>query len=183
MDPTCATGCLDEELILPDFLQDDCVPEVNFGEISEIFLGIPGNYFTSVTAGAEWTARLAATGATKLIRVLVRGDRPRSTAAEPLTLSGGRKKSVPRDFVINFSIDDVNPTNHEAIRQIQCGGNFQAWYRTLDGKYVFGGNKGVKAFIDADLVIPRSSSEAMSYDGVLSWKGQFMEEMNIYPLA
>jgi len=182
MDPTCATGCLDEELVLPDFLQDDCVPEVNFGQISEIFLGIPGNYFTTGNL-AEWTARLAATDATRLIRLLVIGDRPRSTAAAPLELSGGRKKSVPRDFTINASIDDVNPTNHAAIRQIQCGGNFQLWYKTLDGKYYFGGLQGMRAFIDGDMVIPREKAGAITYELTVTWSGQFMEEMTAYPLV
>jgi len=183
MDPTCALGCADEEAVLPLFIQDECVPAVEFGEISEIFLGIPGNPFVTGDL-AEWTARLGATDNTKIIRVLVIGDRPRSTAAAPLVLSGGRKVTVPRDFTVNFSIDDVSVANHEAVRQIQCGGNYTAWYRTSESKNYFGGLSGIpKAFIDADLVIPREKAGIMTYEGTITWNARFMEEMLPFPLA
>lgn len=183
MDPTCPSGCAEEVEVLPGFVFDECVPEINFGQISEIYLGIPGNPFTAITSLSEWTARLASVTATRIIKLIVTGDRPRSNAAAPLELSGNRKKAVPRDFTLNFTIDETSQVNHDAVRQLQCGGNFIYWYRTLENKYVYGGNTGIKGFIDADMVIPREKNGMIVYEGTITSTGTFMEERTLFPIA
>jgi len=181
-DPTCAIGCADEDLILPNFEQDDCTVAAVFGQISELFLAIPGHPLVTGDL-AELTTRFAAADATQIVRVLVRGDRPRSTAAAPLLRSNGRRIAVPGEKSLNITIDDVTPANHEAVRQIQCGGNFLMWYKTYEGKFYFGGLGGIKAFIDIDMVIPGETTDSMTYQGTATWTAKFMEEMLLYPLA
>ena len=100
-----------------------------------------------------------------------------------MELSGGRKYTVPTPRSINFTIDDVNAANHEAIRQIQCGGNFLAWYRLYDSPVAFGGTSGIKGYIDADMVIPREKAGQMTYEGTMSWTSRFSEEMFMHPMA
>lgn len=181
MNPNCSTGCADVLLALPEVLFDDCSPEVNAGEVETIYLGLRGQGFTNWTSPAEWASRLAATDNTKIIALTVIGDKPKPTA-NTKDISGGRKISLPKAHTLPFIIDETNATNHEFVRQLECGGNFQAWYATSGG-LAFGGNDGIKAFAEADMVIPRARGENMVYDGSLSWEAKYTEERIVSPIV
>jgi hypothetical protein len=181
MNPVCSTGCADTVNGLPTFKHDLCAPEVNVGEIENIYIGLRGEPFTDVESATEWTTRLASTTSTKLVKMVVMGDKPKP-ASNVKEISGNRKIQLPKDHVVNFTIDETNAENHEAIRQLQCGGNFNAWYETSGG-LLFGGNEGLEVFIEADMVIPRSRGENLVYEGSMAWKANFLEERVVSPIA
>lgn len=181
LEPVCPTGCADALANLPDVLFDECNPEVNAGEIETIYLAKRGQGFTAVSSAPEWGTRLAATDNTKIIALTVIGDKPKP-ADNIKEISGGRKISLPKDHTLPFLIDETNATNHEMVRTLECGGNFQAWYATSGG-LLFGGNDGIPAFIEAGMVIPRARGENMTYEGSLSWKAKYTEERIVSPIA
>lgn len=181
MNPTCSTGCSDTVNGLPAFVHDLCSPEVNVGEVEAIYIGVRGEIFEDWEDATEWTTRLASTTNTKLVKMLVMGDKPKP-AANTKEISAGRKVSLPKDHSINFVIDETSAANHEAVRKLQCGGNFQAWYETSGG-LAFGGNEGLEVFIEADMVIPRGRGENLVYEGSMTWKANFLEERIVSPIS
>jgi hypothetical protein len=181
MNPTCATGCDNALDQLPDWQFSDCAPEVNAGEIEKIYMGIPGNPFTNWATATEWNTRLGSTTATKLVVLTVSGEKPRPTPNSK-DISGGRKVQLDSDHVLNFTIDETGPGNHEAIRQLECGGTFLFWYETSGG-LMFGGNQGILASISAGMVIPKSRKDALTYEGSITWSAKFTEERVVSPIA
>lgn len=181
MTPTCATGCEDALATLPGFAFSECAPEINAGEIEKIYLGIPGNPFTNWALATEWNARLISTTATKITAVTVIGDKPKPTVnSQPI--SGGRTVKLESDHVLNFLIDESSAANHEAVRQLECGGQFLAWYVTSGG-LLFGGNAGIGVSIEAGMVIPNTRADKITYQGSMTWKAKFTEERIISPIA
>jgi hypothetical protein len=181
MNPTCATGCDNALDQLPDWSFSECAPEVNAGEIEKIYMGIPGNVFTDWKLATEWNTRLTSTTATKLVVLTVLGEKPRPTQNSK-DISGGRKVQLDSDHVLNFTIDETNAANHEAVRQLECGGQFLFWYETSGG-LMFGGNDGIQASIAAGMVIPLSRKDSLTYQGSISWSAKFTEERIVSPIA
>jgi hypothetical protein len=181
MEPTCATGCADALAVMPAVKFDDSCPEVNQGEITAIYLALRGNPFANWEQAAEWTTRLAAVDNTKIVKLTVIGDKPKP-AANQLEISNGRKVTLAKDHVVNFTIDETNAINHEAIRTLQCGGNFDAWYETSGG-LLFGGNAGLPASAECDMTIPREKGGLIVYEGTLTWKAKYTEERTVSPIA
>jgi hypothetical protein len=181
MNPVCATGCDNALESLPAWNFSECAPEVNAGEIESIFMGVPGNAFTDWKSAAEWNARLTSLTATKLVRLTVSGEKPKPTGNSK-DISGGRKIQLDSDHVLNFTIDETSEANHDAIRQLECGGQFLFWYETSGG-LMFGGNDGILASISAGMVIPKSRKDALTYEGSLTWSAKFTEERIVSPIA
>lgn len=181
MEPVCATGCADALAVMPAVKFDDSCPEVNQGEITAIYLALRGNGFTDWKLATEWTTKLAAIDNTKIIKLTVIGDKPKP-AANQLDISNGRKVTLPKDHVVNFTIDETNKENHEAIRTLQCGGNFDAWYETSGG-LMFGGNEGLPVSLEADMSIPRERGGLMVYEGTMTWKAKYTEERIVSPIS
>ena len=182
--PVCPTGCTSSLDLLGSFLFNECAPKINSGEIRHIYLGIPGNHFTDWTLGTEWAARLADTNVTaaKIIRWTVLGDKPKpgGTLKE---ISGGRKILLVKEHVINATVDETSPENHEGFRKLECGGiTVPIWYETAGGK-LFGGNAGITVSIDPGMVIPRGFGDNIVWELALSWKARFTEEMITSPIA
>jgi hypothetical protein len=181
MNPTCATGCEDALETLPGYVFSECAPEVNAGEIEKIYLGIPGNPFTAWTSAAEWNSRLTSNTATKIVALTVIAEKPRPTVNSK-DISGGRKVKLDSDHVINFTIDESSQANHDAQRQLDCGGVFLMWYATSGG-LLFGGNAGIEVSIEAGMVIPLSRNDTLTYQGSITWKAKFTEERIVSPIA
>ena len=107
INPVCPTGCAS---ILPDVSFDLCNPNVSWGEIQRIFVGMAdatpfaGGAWTDLSL---WTAALAlATNQTDAIRQLyVSADLPAATADETV-ISLGRKIYSPATHVINVDVYD-----------------------------------------------------------------------------
>lgn len=181
--PVCPTGCQTALNNLPTFSFCEGEPEVNAGEIETIYMAVRGQGFTDWTSATEWTTRLAAaSGAvTKIIALTVLGDKPKPTATTK-DISGGRKIKTDADHIVNFDIDETNALNHEAIRTLECGGNFTFWYATSGG-LMFGGNDGIDASIEAGMIIPRGRGDNMTFSGSISWKSKFTEARIVSPIA
>lgn len=185
--PVCPVGCSTVTNTLPKFTFCDGNPETNQGEISILYFGQRGQPFTDVTDAAEWTTRLGlADGAPKKIyAVTVLADKPKPTSTTK-DISGGRTVKSEQTHVINYSIDETNIDNHEAIRLLECGGQFDGWYQTSGG-LGFGApedaNEGIKLSVEASMLIPRSRTDLITYDGTATWKHKFTESRFVHPLA
>lgn len=182
--PVCPTGCTTALDALPVFDFSDCAPKINGAEVRFIYIGLPGNPFTDVKSGTEWAARLATTNtsATKIVRMTVIGDKPKPTGASK-EISGGRKITLIKDHVLNATVDETGPANHEAFRKMECGGvTLPIWYATASGQ-MLGGNSGILVSIDAGMVISRAVGDSIVWDLAFSWKARFTEEMTISPIA
>jgi len=178
--PTCPTDC---DSVLPDVEFDECNPETNDGQIYKLYITNLGNPFVDVTNLAEWNSRLAQTGgAADSIRTLhVIGSKPVPTSEEK-EISLGRKINSKKTHIVNFSIDETNQTNHDMLRQMECGANFLFWYETSGG-LLFGGNDGIEGSFILDMEIPESETEFLVYTGKAEWKAKFTEERTLSPLA
>ena len=171
--PVCSDDCGDN---LPAVAFDDCNPEINDAEIEEIFFTNKDQPLVDWTSAAEWDGRIdnTAPNPDSILRLCVVGDKPEPTRTER-EISKGRKISGKKDHVVNFEIDETNETNHEFLRQLECGAQLKMWYKTSSG-LLFGGNEGIDASVFLDMSIPRSRNEIITYIGKADWKAKFTEE-------
>ncbi|WP_343320177.1 hypothetical protein [Sphingobacterium multivorum] len=178
----CPSDC--EEATLPAFAFDTCAPEVNESQISELYFA-PGNAspFTDVSSATEWATRLGNTpSAGKDIRVLTgMGSKPKPTATT-VAISGRRKKVTNRVHTLTFKVDETNQANHDALRALQCGGQYTIWYATSGG-LLYGGNSGVKkVFIDAGDVHEEGDDAIITHEYTCEWNNLHSPERVVSPL-
>ena len=175
----CPTDCLDW---LPAVLFNDCDPDVDFGEISKIYLTGPGNGLVDWTDAAEWALRLDNTtenDPTRIRTLVVKGDQPAAESTEH-EISDCRTFWGKKKFTINFDIDETNIVNHDFMRQIECGGQFTMWYAV--GKYMQGGTEGIEASVSINQVLPRGCTEIDLLSGIVKWQNKFHPEKILNPL-
>lgn len=187
---TCPTDCSTD---LPVVSFDDCNPEARLSEITKIYIArTDAVAFTDVEDPTEWAKRLSmtatppagepATPVKDLIRPLtVIGDRPAPTPVS-VDISNGRTKQLRKDFVINFTIDEITPENLEFQRNSECTMKVKFWYE-IAGGLLFGGNEGIEATLNSDLVLDRGTEAIVAINGTLTWKGKFTEEAVESPLS
>jgi len=172
---TCPADCTDA---LPAVLFSDCSPEVNLSEIVAIFLSKGSSTpFTDWKVASEWTQRMGtpANADDKIIALSVIGDKP-VPGKQEIAISNFRKKTLPKDHSINFEIDESNDTNHDFVRNMECGGSFRVWYATASG-HLFGGNQGItKSTINIDMSLERGENSVQKYPGTITWKSKHTEE-------
>lgn len=176
--PTCSNGC---EEALPVFKFDDCQPEVYFSEIQRIFIGkksIPA--FTNWKAAGEWLTRMASTGDDRIVVLTVIGDKP-AGASVVKDISNGRKVTIGKDHTLNWTIDDVSDENYEAMRAMECGGQYKFWWETQGGK-MYGGNEGVEGRTDVNNVQGRGRDEIETIVGSFTWRSKFHPERADSPI-
>lgn len=176
--PTCSNGCEED---LPVFKFDDCQPEVYFSEIQRIFIGkksIPP--FTNWKAAGEWITRMASTGDDRIVVLTVIGDKP-AGASVIKDISNGRKVTIGKDHTLNWTIDDVSDENYEAMRTMECGGQYKFWWETQGGK-MYGGNSGVEARTDVNNVQGRGRDEIETIIGSFTWRSKFHPERADSPI-
>lgn len=181
---------------LPVVAFDKCNPNVVASEITKLYVAKPtAADFTALGLAdpLEWGKRISETavvpGAPEnttpvgdLIRPLsVIGDRP-APATVFKDLSNQRKKILRKDFVINFTIDEISPENLEMQRKSECGMLVKFWY-AIQGGLLFGGITGIEAELVMDLVLARGTEEVVAINGTLSWKGKHTEESITNPIA
>ena len=178
--PNCPTDCAST---LPVVEFDECAPETNDGQIYKLYITNLGNPLTDVTDLLEWQARLDNAGvAGDAIRTLhVIGSKPIPTSEER-EISLGRKVVSKKTHIVDFKIDETNQINHDALRQMECGGQFLMWYETSGG-LMFGGNDGIQVSITLDMEIPEAETEFITLTGKAEWKAKFTEERSLSPLA
>lgn len=185
--PLCPTGCNSN---LPGFDFSNCDPEINNGEIAKIYFTTPGNPLSDWANELEWDSRLDNTAAgAGMIRVLtVIGELP-AVGDNVKDISGGRKQEGVKSFVLNFTVDETNINNYNALRAMECNnGGHIVWFETRDG-LLFGSNYGVGlnskvvAKIKLKLVIPLAYSDIMNFPGTITWESKFSPERITSPIT
>lgn len=172
--PTCTDGCTAKA---PAFSFNDCDPNTNRGQIDRIYIMAAGGAdMADWTQLAVWTARMAldptvTVDAIQYMNVI--GEKPEATS-DVKEISRVRKVVLDKTHTINFDVDETNEDNYDALRQIECGGNFKIWYQA--GKYLYGGNDGILAFIQENDMIPRERKELNVFKGVATWEAEFHPE-------
>lgn len=174
--PTCGA----EELPQVDF--DFCNPETGLSEIRRIFIGrISGGGFEDWTNPVEWAQRISEDSmcADAIRAMYVIGDKPIPASLRAL-ISMDRKKTISKEHTVNATIDEVNDTNHAFVTEMK-GKYYRLWYETAGG-YMFGGNDGIIASIDADMVLARGLGEIMVYLLTATWKNLRTEDRIASPI-
>lgn len=174
-DPICLPGCDPE---IPQFVFDDCAPEVNLSEINEIFIAkANAEPFEDWEDLSEWTTRLAPStepaAPADITRLVVTGDKP-LPEDNVLAISNGRDYAAESTHTINFDIDETGNDNYDAMRQFRCVTQLRVWYGTRGGK-IYGGNEGIKASIRFADVLQRGD-EIERFTGTITWKNKFDPE-------
>ncbi len=179
--PTCPSNC---DFTLPVVSFDQCAPTVVYSEIRRIFIAKKAAApFSNWLSATEWVARMSQTSITgnDYIRPLtVIGDKPAPTDVVK-DISNGRKITIGKDHVLNYTIDDMTQANYEFMRGLECGGEFRVWYET-EGGIMFGGNEGIVVRVSANDVLPRGREEIETIVGVLTWRSKFSPERGISPI-
>lgn len=179
--PSCPSNC---STSVPAVNFNNCAPEINNGNIQWIYFTNVGYALTDYADATEWTARRDQTNtAANAIRTLrVNGDFPVPGKNEK-EISGGRIIQGPKDFSINFDVDETNIENYQALRALECEtGDKLFWFETRDG-LLFGDNSGIKASILWDMLIPRAYGDIILYPGLIKWKSQFHPARTTSPIT
>lgn len=171
-------------LVLPVADANFCDPDINYGQISRIFLSTtPMIDWTDL---AEWTDRLDNTTATPLVDYTryfnVIGDKPAPEKTE-VKISRGRTVFGNKTHTINFAIDETPDQNYAFMQFLEenAGSNVRLWYEA--GKYLYGGNEGICSSIDMDEIIPESDTEIVKIVGVAKWTNATHPERILNPMA
>ena len=170
VNPTCQDGC---QVIPPIWSFNDCDPDVNYGQIDRIYIASLGmNDLIDWTSLAEWTGHLDNTTLDlQKIRFLnVIGMKP-PAEGDLKDISRNRKITADKTHTITFRVDETDATNYDALRQIECNGNFKVWYQA--GKYLYGDNSGITAYVSLNDDIPEDKKELNVFQGVITWDAQF----------
>lgn len=176
---TCPTDC---ENYVPPVEFSFCDPNVEFGEIERIYITGLGNGLADWTDAAEWATRLDNTTEDDdtVIRTLyVAGDQPPAEANER-EISLCRMVYSEKDFTINFDIDEVNITNNDFMRLLECGGQFTMWYATPE--YMYGGTDGITVRFNINNNITRGCNEINLISGTAKWQAKHHPEKIANPL-
>jgi hypothetical protein len=167
---------------LPAVEFDNCDPSVDFSEISQIYLTGVGEGLVDWTNPTEWAGRLdddTLNDETLIRTLIVKGDQPPAESTEH-EISNCRTIWGEKKFTINFDIDETNITNHDFMRQIECGGQFTMWYAA--GDYMYGGTSGVDVSVSLNQNITRGCTEMNLLTGSIKWQNKFHPEKIVNPL-
>jgi hypothetical protein len=177
----CVESCDDFELPTLEF--DNCNPQIFESQIKNIYVTKPGLALNDWTDAAEWAARLSNSSidANAIREFTVIGSLPLPDKTEKV-ISGERTVFVNKKRTLNFTIDELNDTNYEACRQMQCIKKAKVWFATVDG-HLFGGNDGIDADLELDLELADGSGELEVVKGTLKWDSKYMPERITSPIA
>ena len=179
--PTCPADCTGA---LPPVDFDVCAPQLNYGEISHIYVATPeAADFANVELLGEWTTRVSedSVDADAIRELVVIGELPEPEQAG-LQISGDRTVVGQKAFTINFEIDETNDINYNWLLTHECNIASKVWFRTSGG-LLYGGNAGIEASIRVQQIIPRERTELIKFVGTVKWKSQFNPLRSIYPMA
>ena len=169
---------------VPEFEMDDCNPDIDEGQISQLFIAKnDAADFVDWTALSEWTTRKSNVSpdddAIRYINII--GDLPAPETNE-VEISKKRKIVINRGWVLNFRTEETSVANYNAMRTIQCGSYYKIWFES--GKYLYGDNSGIaNSFINWSEVIPEDYNEFKTIQGTVSWDSKIQTAKCISPLT
>lgn len=177
--PLCPTGCTGTPPTVDFSL---CNPEINNGQIAHIFMTTIGNPLTNAANVLEWDTRLDndAAGASKIRALTVIGGKPAPASTEK-EISLGRKVTGVKAFTLNFKVDETNQINYDAMRTMECNGNFLFWYQTRDG-LLYGGNSGIEGKFLVNEEIPDAYTDLITLTGTITWESKYHPERQVSPI-
>lgn len=172
---------------LPPTRASLCDYDINYGEISVLFITLFGDGLTDWTDEEEWDDRVDNTTAQvaqdpALIRALFGigglGDPERAT----LKISRQRTAYGTPKFSFVFRIDDTGTANWAWMRAIPAAGQtFTGWFGTETS--LFGGNNGVKMTLSPVPGIPESIDEAITINVTVAFEGSIPEKIAMPAMA
>lgn len=179
IDPICPVDC---SASFPEVEFSLCAPTTYTAQLNYLYFTNVGYSLADVTDVVEWSARLSNSSALPdAIRTLfIIGSKPKPESTK-VKISLGREIIGKKKHTVNFKIDEVNATNHEMVRQIECGGQFVFWYATT--QLLWGDNSGIIASIDIDEIITDDSGQIITLDGSVTWESKFTPRRVANPIA
>lgn len=178
-EPNCVTDCAGSMPIV-EFTK--CAPKTYTAQINYLYWTNVGQSMVDWTSPVEWAARLSnsSTNPQAIRTLFVIGSKPKPEA-QKIKISLGREIIGKKKHTVAFKIDELNQTNHDMVRQIECGGQFLVWYGTT--QLLWGGNSGIEASIDIDEIITDDSGTVITIEGTMSWEARFTPERIENPIA
>jgi len=175
----CPTGCQNE---VPPISMDECNPEVDFCEIDKVYLCAINNPLSDWTDASEWATRIDNSGGlpSDIREFWVSGElpEPERTSTE---IDNERDVWSPMKFSITLQVYESNLTNYDAIRFLQCGGEYLMWFSC--GNNMYGSTDGVEVNIKADYIITKGAKEANYFQLVITWDAEHLPERITNPLV
>jgi hypothetical protein len=179
-----AINCTTGDNVLPEVeFNEDCGTESYASEIEELFIAqadaVP---FTDWADPTEWATRLSQSSVAsgnEIRRLTGVGDKP---AAQDVivNVSKRRKKKLDATHQINFDVDDVSSKNYDAFRTFQKGVYKRVWVKNR-APNMFGGNEGIKAFIQATFQMGRGD-EIEKITLTITWNDKQDPERIVSPI-
>lgn len=159
--PVCPADC--DELDI-EVLFDPCAPEFESAQIERVYIAkANAPDFTNVDDLAEWTPRIDV----DIFELKVIGDMPEPESTE-IPWVDGEVVNGDKKFTTNFRILEVNDTNYQFMRSVQCNVRYKFWFATAGGK-IYGGNAGITAQFKGGFVIPEDRTDITKLMFVAKW--------------
>jgi len=177
---TCPTDC---SALIPICDFTDCNPVTNRAQVTDIFIGKPGNPMVDWLDAGEWADRVSCTGtANNSIRHwLVTGAYSRPEQVEN-KLAHGLIKTGDKTFKMTVTIDQTNQVNRDMVRALECGGKLLMWF-VVGGDVMFGGNEGIEISAAPFITATDTTDDLMKIEIDITWKAKCSPETadNIIP--
>jgi hypothetical protein len=102
--------------------------------------------------------------------VVVIGDAP-AAANVVKELSNGRKKTIGKDFTVNFTVDDISDENYTFFQTLDGQPKVRLFgYETQGGKMFEFGNAGILVDYQSNFVLARGRDEIETEVGAITWR-------------
>ena len=173
-DPTIPVACAAPKA--PDLNADSCDPQLNYGPISNEYIGTddPTAAFAAAPTKAEIDRRLALPLTdVQAIRLLI-GTMTFGTANTATEQFNGI--DYPKPTLRKFPVEtkDTSDKNYEFARQTQKGGyKCRVWGVSQDSQFWYGGQNGIQGVLTLNNELNTDFTGVNSIKGELSVKGFF----------
>lgn len=164
----CPTNC---GTSLPPVQFDPCTFDWRTAGIDQIALTQPdATPFTLITDPTEWASRLDQTLLTAGKIRLLDGVGTLNQPTDVTITKGNKTRVTKRNRSLTFVINEMNDTNYDFIRAIECGGQkFQMWYFSNQNKDGFGGVSGIPVTANATFSSDNGEGSVLEATITFSW--------------
>lgn len=175
---TCPTGCQND---VPVVSFDECNPLVDFSEVDKLYLTAINNPLADWTDAAEWATRIDndGTDAEDIRELWVSGELPEPERTNT-EIDNERDVWSPMKFTLPVVVFETNLINYDFVRQLQCGGEYLAWFSA--GENMYGGTDGIEVNIKASHLITKGAKEANTIMLEVTWDAKHNPERITNPL-
>lgn len=177
-----------DALTLPTVDFAECDIESRESEICTIYMALddpmnPGNPAGTIDMSTPAGITTAVT-AGDLIVFTVIGDAPEP---EQTTRVVSKRRTImgKKTFTINATVDDMNDTNYEALRELECGGSRRIWLGTIGGRLFGDPTNGILADVSKSnpMVLDRGEDTYERGEMAFTWEMTASPPRGIDPLG